>query len=266
MKYRGPNVDFDGQLHPDSEFDNGNSGAGTVTIDWNKGNRQKLTLTGDCLINSSNAKVGAFYSLRLVNDATPRTPTWQSAFIFPGANAPRVLPASGFTLLGLYCYDGTNMITSPTRDMNMVELPADVSSSASTSFQDITGFSFSVVAGQAYRFYALLLFDASANTIGMRASLTGPASPTRLAYHTRTVPGATTGGAVGANNAQFTNGQNSYDVGTTSTAAVGTTGNLCIIEGIIIPSADGSVQFRFAPETNTSGGTVIKAGSSLQWW
>src|SRR5208337_417671 len=34
----------------DQEFDNGNSGAGTVTIDLTVAQKQKLTLTGSCTI------------------------------------------------------------------------------------------------------------------------------------------------------------------------------------------------------------------------
>ncbi len=59
------------------EFDNGNSGAGTVTIDWRKANKQKLTLTGNCTI-AFTAPVGPTnVQLRLIQDGTgSRTVTW----------------------------------------------------------------------------------------------------------------------------------------------------------------------------------------------
>jgi hypothetical protein len=144
----------------------------------------------------------------------------------------------------------------------LVTLVSDVASTASTSFQNITGLSFSVTSGTTYRFYALLVYTASATTIGLKGSLTSPAI-TLLAYTTRT-PLA----AAGTASNEWVNGAATTDAAaiTSSTSSATTTGNIMIIEGVIKPSASGTLQLRFAPETATASGIVIKAGSTLEYW
>ena len=51
------------------EFDNGNSGT-AVTIDWNNGVHQKLTLTDDCAITFTDPEFLGRYDLRIVQDNT----------------------------------------------------------------------------------------------------------------------------------------------------------------------------------------------------
>jgi hypothetical protein len=150
---------------------------------------------------------------------------------------------------------------------HVISLGSDVASTAATTFQDVTGLSFSMTSGTNYRFHAALQYTTSAITIGLRASVTGPASPTLLAYTTISGTNGTTGGACGSATCAWTNAQNTYDAGTTSTSSVGTTaGNILIMDGSIRPSANGTLQLRFAPETATANGIVIKAGSTLEWW
>lgn len=144
---------------------------------------------------------------------------------------------------------------------NLAVLGSDIASAAVLTFANITGLSFPVVSGTNYRFYALILYTTSAATIGLRVSLTGPAM-THLAYTTHT--GIT---AVGSAAAEFQNYQFVQDAGTISSASLSTTqGNLLVLEGICRPSANGTVQLRFAPETATANGVIIEAGSSLEWW
>ncbi len=144
---------------------------------------------------------------------------------------------------------------------NLVELSGDISSTASTSYQNITGLSFSVTSGVNYRFYAIIPYTTSAATIGIRVSLTSP-STTLLAYTTRTGLSST-----GSTDATWENHQTATDSGTVSTSSVTTSGgNVIILEGFIRPSASGTVQLRFAPETATASGVVIKTGATLEWW
>ena len=104
---------FDGQLTPKTEYDNGNSGSGTVTIDWNKGNRQKITMTGNCTFAApTNMKAGTVYSLRLIEDATGnRAPTWNAVFIWLAGSAPTLGGANQVDLIAFYC-DGVNLLGS----------------------------------------------------------------------------------------------------------------------------------------------------------
>lgn len=143
----------------------------------------------------------------------------------------------------------------------LVVLETDVPSTASTSFQDVVGLKFDVSPGFNYRFYVMLLYTTSAATIGIRAAINAPTA-THLAYTTRVGISAT-----GSTDASWENWQTAVDLGTTSADSLTTTtGNLIILEGVVRPSAGGTVQVRFAPETATASGVVIEAGSTLEWW
>jgi hypothetical protein len=95
-----------------AQNDAGNSGA-AKTIDWNDGNCQKLTLTGNCTLTLSNPVAGATYLLRISQDATgSRTITWPAAVHWSGGTAPVLTTtASRVDLIALY-YDGTSYFGS----------------------------------------------------------------------------------------------------------------------------------------------------------
>jgi len=67
--FSGPNLIIQGYLGFQQEYDNGN-GAGFVDIDWNNGNIQKLTLTGDVTINFTPIDGVGQFVLRLVQDSS----------------------------------------------------------------------------------------------------------------------------------------------------------------------------------------------------
>src|ERR1700677_4274644 len=61
----------------DGEFSNGNSGSGTVAINWNNGQEQVLTLTGNPTITFTAPPGVGTFKLRLIQDGTGgRTVTW----------------------------------------------------------------------------------------------------------------------------------------------------------------------------------------------
>lgn len=144
-----------------------------------------------------------------------------------------------------------------------VVLGADVANSANNVFADVTGLSFPVASGVTYRFRALILYDAAATTTGSRWALSGPATPTRLAY-TVTAPTPAAVSAVAAQ-VQQQNQYNTYDASAVGAFSPFTTGNLAVINGVITPSATGTLVVRFASEVNGSAITA-KAGSTLEWW
>lgn len=78
-----------------AEYDNG-SASGSVTVNWNRGNHQKLTMTGNVTtLTFSNVEAGAWYVLQLVQDATgSRNVAKPSNVIIPGG-------ASGGNITGL---------------------------------------------------------------------------------------------------------------------------------------------------------------------
>jgi hypothetical protein len=141
--------------------------------------------------------------------------------------------------------------------LNLVVLAADVTNNnaVANTIQDVTGLSFPVTAGQTYWFLFTIAYTAAATTTGSRWTINGPAAPTLLNYtsdYTLTATSLTVNYAT------------AYDIPAASNASSLTAGNLARIEGIITPSASGTVIARFASEILSSA-IVAKAGSMLQW-
>lgn len=65
----GPTIVISGGQVYTAIYDAGNSGT-AKTIDWNNGDQQKVTMTGNCIFTFSNVKVGAAYTLWFVQDGT----------------------------------------------------------------------------------------------------------------------------------------------------------------------------------------------------
>ena len=87
------------------EHDNGNSGT-TKTIDLSEGQRQKITLTGNCTVTFSNPDVG-IYTLKVIQDATgSRTLTLPSGKWVGGSAYTPTSDASAEDILSIY-YDGS---------------------------------------------------------------------------------------------------------------------------------------------------------------
>ena len=98
------------------EYDNGNSGT-AITVDWNNGAAQKLTLTGNATLTFTAPTGGAGniwrIRLRVIQDATgSRTVTWPT-IKWAGGSAPTLTTtASGIDII-TFEYDGTNYYGVP---------------------------------------------------------------------------------------------------------------------------------------------------------
>ena len=94
----------------DQEYDNGSSGAGTVTVDWNNGQKQLLTLTGNCTIAFTNPPGPGNFLLRLVQGGGGGfSPTWPAQGVSAGdiawANKTVITltaTAGGIDIVGFY--------------------------------------------------------------------------------------------------------------------------------------------------------------------
>lgn len=149
--------------------------------------------------------------------------------------------------------------SSLTGDTQVLILGSNVTNNnaVANTMQDVTGLSFPVVANEVYWFKFDILYTAAATTTGSRWSINGPAAPTRLVYMSEYSLTSTTS----TRNANLT----AYDLPAASNATSGTTGsNRAEIEGVIQPSASGTVIARFASEVASSA-IVALAGSRVQW-
>jgi len=144
-----------------------------------------------------------------------------------------------------------NITSLPTR----VFLPNDVvnNNASANTIADVTALSFPVVANTTYSFKFFIVYSSAATTTGSRWSINGPAT-TFMNYRSSYTLTATSI----TNNA----GVSAYNTPAASSASSLTTNNISIIEGIIRPSADGTVIARFASEISNSAVTAVASGKS----
>lgn len=131
-----------------------------------------------------------------------------------------------------------------------VVLSGDLVSSV-TALGDATGLSFAVSAGARYRFVYYVVFRSAALTTGIQLSINAPAS-TLLAYNADIPITATT---------RVLGNRRAVNVASTGTGVdVISVDLLAKLEGVIAPSASGSLILRFSSEVAASAVT-IRAGS-----
>lgn len=138
-----------------------------------------------------------------------------------------------------------------------VWLPDNVinANASANTLADVTGLTFPVVAGTRYSFKVVVVYNSAATTTGSRWTVNGPAV-TDLSYRSQyntTATGITT------------NTLGAYNLPSASNASSLTTNSRCVIEGEILPSANGDVQVRFASEISNSAITAIGGRSYLEY-
>ena len=140
-----------------------------------------------------------------------------------------------------------------TNDLSVVVLGSDQTNNNGTAntIADVTGLSFSVTSGNKYWFRFIIPYTSAATTTGSRWAINGPGSPTLLNYTSHYTLTATT---------ETVNYATAYDIPAASNASSLTAGNVAVIEGFIVPSANGTVIARFASEVSSSA-IVAKAGA-----
>jgi hypothetical protein len=149
-------------------------------------------------------------------------------------------------------------IASSAKIPQFVVIDTDVVNNNATAntIADITDLEFPVQSGARYHFRFSIPYTSASTGTGSRFSVTGPASPTYLAYrsdYTLSATSRTTNEGLGA-----------YDLPAAANTNSLTTGNIAIIEGFIRPSVDGVVKARFASEILSSAITA-KAGACVQF-
>ena len=136
----------------------------------------------------------------------------------------------------------------------VVKLSADLPAFTATALADATGLSFALTSGRFYSFQFWIRFSTAATTTGAQFAINAPAN-SYLVYRTETSLTAATAGAPTFRTARAVN------IGTASASADAINGNLlCVIQGMIQPSANGTLIVRVGTEVAASGVTV-RAGS-----
>ena len=127
-------------------------------------------------------------------------------------------------------------------------------SSAALAFADVTDLSFAVVAGRTYKFKIFCQFDVTNTSTGTRWGVNGPAF-SRLFYNVLWSAGTGT---------QANVAYQTYDATASTGGSHFTTNNCAIIEGIVVPSANGTLTARFACELTVTSVTC-KTGSYIEF-
>jgi hypothetical protein len=172
-------------------------------------------------------------------------------------SAKGLVPASGGGTNTFLRADGT--FATPTGKIirNIITTTSDITNSDPTAntLIDVTGLSFDVVAGTLYHFYAIIPYTSGAPSNGSRWTINAPAT-TLLNYRSKYTINATS---------ETVNYANAINIPTSCNNNSSPNGNLAIIEGLIKPSANGTVQILFASE-GANIAITAKAGASLEYW
>ena len=193
-------------------------------------------------------------ALTATNSASPITSPTTSLLVYNSATAG-TSPNNVYP--GYYFWNGTLWERFDT-GLQRKFLPANVTNNNATAntIADVTNLSFPVVNGIKYRFKFYITYTAQATTTGSRWCITGPT--TSILFYQSEYPSSTTARS-------FNNSLTTYNVPTGSSAGSGTNSNIAIIEGIITPSANGTVIARFASEVASSSIIALASASYVEW-
>ena len=133
--------------------------------------------------------------------------------------------------------------------LTKVVLGSDVVN-GTVNYADITGLSFAVTAGVHYQFRIFIVYSTQATATGSAWAVNGPAFTT-LNYKV-------------VHNFTTTVEPAAYDSGSLTTTSLNLNNNTAVIEGFVIPSADGTLAARFRSEAPGANNNITaKAGSFL---
>jgi hypothetical protein len=139
----------------------------------------------------------------------------------------------------------------------LVRLTSNVVNNNATAntLENVTGLAFPVVSGGAYEFEFTVFYNADASTTGSRWTIDGP-STSAINYESRYNFDAT-GFSWAVRNA--------YNLPTGTSSGSGTNGNMAFIKGVVVASASGSVQLKFASEVSGAAITALANVSYVKY-
>lgn len=198
----------------------------------------------------------------------PGTTAWDDLTGKPAtfAPSPHAHPQSEVTNLvtdlaakapASHTHPASDITGLPAADTNLT-LTADLAASTTTTLANTTGLSFAVTSGVTYRFRALIVFRTAALTTGIKLGVTTPAFT--VFTGNCSIPFAADGAGGIWHGFLTTSGDS---VTSTGVPAINTD-LLAVMDGLIVPSANGTVQVQHATEVAASAAT-IRRGSTLSY-
>ena len=172
------------------------------------------------------------------------------------SSAKGLVPASGGGTSTFLRADGVFSVPAAAgRQTVMLNADVNKANTVGNVLEDIPGLAFDVVAGVTYRFFAIIPYTSTAGNNGTRWTINTPASAllSYVSRYTQTTNTETVNYLSGPNLPASCNNNSLL------------TGNMATLQGVIRPTANGTVQVRFTGELG--GPTItVKAGASLEWW
>ncbi|NDC76785.1 MAG: hypothetical protein EBZ67_02755 [Chitinophagia bacterium] len=172
------------------------------------------------------------------------------------SSAKGLVPASGGGTSTFLRADGVFSVPAAAgRQMVMLNADVNKANTVGNVLEDIPGLAFDVVAGVTYRFFAIIPYTSTAGNNGTRWTISTPATAllSYVSRYTQTTNTETVNYLSGPNLPASCNNNSLL------------TGNMATLQGVIRPTANGTVQVRFTGELG--GPTItVKAGASLEWW
>lgn len=182
----------------------------------------------------------------------------------PGPQGPQGVPGTNGTngtngAQGPQGIQGVQGVQGPAGPsiLTTCKITVDLSPNSTVTMGDATGLSFAVANGTYYAYRFLVLFQTAAITTGIRLSVTHPAAT--LTAYTALIPAAAD--AVNALYSGWGTASDDAVVGTGVQAA--NTTYLATLEGVLLPSAGGTLQLRFASEVAASAVTVKRGSAGI---
>ena len=139
-----------------------------------------------------------------------------------------------------------------------LRLDADLAANTTVTLANTTGLSFAVVNGTTYKFRGLIVFRSAATTTGIKVGIT---VPNFTVFSASVFAPVAADGTAGGFHGWLTS---SGDSVTATGVQAANTDYIATVEGVIVPSANGTVQLQHASEVAGSGVT-IRRGSVLSY-
>jgi hypothetical protein len=232
----------------------------SLVIDVETGEIHKLNADGSTTLFSSGGGGNGLsaYQIAVNNGFVGTEAEWLASLV----GADGIDGAAGINgANGLNGADGAQGIQGiqgpPGEPPSLVKLTADLAASTSTTVTNTVGLSFALTAGVYYEFRFLVVFRSAATTTGIRLGMTAPAFNVFSAKVK--IPIAADGAGGELQGWLTTSGDTVFGTGVQAI----NTDYLAEIIGVILPSANGTLQVTHATEVAASGVTVRQGSLGL---
>lgn len=161
---------------------------------------------------------------------------------------------------GRLAFVDENGLRSELSGYRSCHMTADDAGTTSTTLANQAALAFAVKNGVYYRFHFDVIWRTATGTTGLKVGLTTPTF-TRYAANVKGVVAADATSALWSGSLT-TSGDSSSLSGAEATG----TDYVAEVEGIILPSADGTLQLQTAAEVGAAGTVTVRQGSCGQIW